>query len=95
MATLHLIHAAPIGSDVVERCFAASRPGDAVLFYGRGVLAVSVPRAEAPVGVRLYAHRDDARALHVAHRIDDSIALIDDDEFVSLVVGCDRSVAWN
>jgi sulfur relay protein TusB/DsrH len=96
MTTLHLIHGALEGHEVVDRCLRATMSGDVILFYGNGVIAAATLDPNR-VGTdrTLCVHTVDACDLHVAGRIDSRFERIDDARFVELVVACERSVAWD
>ena len=92
MATLHLIAKAPVGTDIIGRCFASAVAGDAILFLGQGVMAAKYVN---PVdGVSLYAQADDVGRLALRNQVPPFVQLIEDGRFVELVVQYRVSVSW-
>ena len=96
MATLHLVNrSTPDGA--VARCLAALREHDTVLFYENGVWACCVGALDgrdAVATVRFVALRADVDAHGVRDRLDCSIEVVDDADFVELVATHNPIVSW-
>jgi sulfur relay protein TusB/DsrH len=94
MAALHLVNR----PDALARCAAVVAPGDRVLCYESAVLACLGARftgcRDALAGAEVLALRHDVDAHGLGGRFPPTVRVVDDDEFVELVVRSSPIVSW-
>ena len=96
--TLHTVNKSPFGSSALSNCLRTVSQGDALLLIEDGVYGADSHQQDcwgpAPEGVQLFALKADVEARGLTGRVSDKVTLIDDGQFVDLVVDCDKSQSW-
>lgn len=98
MATLHIINSPP-DSGALARCLYAATPGDTVLLIGNGVYCAAAAGFERhrsrgrELAWRTLA--EDVLARSLTDRLASDVSLVDDGEFVDLVVAHHPIVSWS
>jgi tRNA 2-thiouridine synthesizing protein B len=96
MATLHIVNKAST-SEAFLRCLSLAAGGDAVLLIEDGVYC-GLPNALARFTidhVRLVALRVDCEARGVANKLSAQVTLVEERDFVDLVVRHQPVVTWS
>lgn len=96
MATLHIVNKAST-NEAFLRCLSLAAPGDAVLLIEDGVYC-ALPDVVARFTidhVRLVALRVDSEARGLANRLSARVTLVDERDFVDLVVRHQPVVTWS
>lgn len=95
MATLHLVNHSPARSDALAACLALLRPGDGLLLFEDGVLAVlHTGLDDLPGDITLFALDADVRARGLDARLPERIERVDHGGFVAACATHDRVVTW-
>ncbi|OMH32856.1 hypothetical protein BGP75_14165 [Motiliproteus sp. MSK22-1] len=95
---LHTVNKSPLTSSCLNNCLRAIGDNDGLLLIEDGVYGADKHQGlklkPLPSGITVYALKADVEARGLMGRLSEDVRVIDDQEFVDLVVSHNASQSW-